>query len=151
MKIRMTLFFPDVNVWVALSVGRHAHNKVAWNWLKSLPADGRLILCRPTQLGILRLLTNQSVMGDYVKTLKEAWAVYDQWKEDPRVLFFQEPGSLDNGFRQATAPLGKQAASKLVADCYLLAFASGCDATLVTFDGGLRSLAKRLNLAAVAP
>jgi len=65
----MTLFFPDLNVWLALSVNRHSHNAVAWTWLNRLPDDTRLIFSRYTQLGLLRLLTNTAVMGDQTLTL----------------------------------------------------------------------------------
>ena len=32
----MTSFFPDLNVWLVLSVGGHRHNAEAWNWLNLL-------------------------------------------------------------------------------------------------------------------
>ena len=147
----MTLFFLDVNVWLALSVEAHAHNKTAWNWLRFLPSDAQLIFSRPTQVGLLRLLTNSSVMGTQTKTLGEAWAIHDQWMEDPRVSFFPEPRDLEKNFRRATAPASKQPASKLVGDCYLLAFAVSSDATLVTLDNGLLSLARKLHFAAISP
>jgi hypothetical protein len=54
----MTLFFPDLNVWLALSVAGHRHNLEAWSWLNLLPREARLIFSRYTQVGLLRLLTN---------------------------------------------------------------------------------------------
>ncbi len=50
-RIRMTLFFPDLNVWLALSVAGHAQS-AAWNWMDSLHGDDRLILSRFTQIGL---------------------------------------------------------------------------------------------------
>ena len=87
----MTLFFSDLNVWLALSVPSHTHSADAWNWMNSLPGDGRLVFSRYTQIGLLRLLTNTSIMGEQTMTLSEAWDVYDRWLEDPRVDFYPEP------------------------------------------------------------
>src|ERR1700722_11636314 len=64
----MTSFFPDVNVWIALSVIHHSHNSAAWQWLGHLPRETSLIFSRYTQVGLLRLLTNQAAMGE--ETLK---------------------------------------------------------------------------------
>lgn len=147
----MTLFFPDVNVWVALSVVDHAHSEVAWNWLRSLPPDARLVFSRITQIGLLRLLSNASVTGKQPLTLREAWGVYDQWLEDPRVEFYPEPRDVDAAFREATKPFDSKSASKAVGDCWLLAFAAGTGATLVTFDRALLELARKRGEAAVMP
>lgn len=88
----MTLFFPDVNVWLALSVGDHSHSDDAWRWVKILPADARLVFSRFTQLGLLHLLTNSAVMGSRPLTLRQAWKVYDRWLEDPRIEFYPNRG-----------------------------------------------------------
>jgi predicted nucleic acid-binding protein len=29
----MTSFFPDLNVWLALSVASHSHSAAAWRWM----------------------------------------------------------------------------------------------------------------------
>jgi len=147
----MTSFFPDLNVWLALSVYGHRHTAEAWNWLNLLPREARLIFSRYTQVGLLRLLTNQSVMGEQTLTLRKAWAVYDQWLDDPRVEFYPEPRGLDAGFRAATAPFAGKAASKWVGDCYLLAFARHSHAALATFDKALHDLAGKLGCSAVVP
>jgi predicted nucleic acid-binding protein len=98
----MTLFFPDLNVWLALSVSSHSHCRKAWRWLNSLPDDVRLLFSRYTQIGLLRLLTNQVAMGEQTLTLRQAWAAYDRWLKDPRVEFYPEPRGLDAAFRHAT-------------------------------------------------
>lgn len=151
MRIRMTLYFPDVNVWVALSVIDHTHNAVAWKWLRSLPGDARLVFCRYTQLGILRLLANAAVTGMQPLTLHEAWGVYDQWMEDPRVDFYPEPRNVDAEFREVMAPFATKPASKWVGDGWLLAFAAEADATLVTFDRALLEFARKRGYAATTP
>lgn len=147
----MISFFPDLNVWLALSVAGHAHNREAWSRLNAVPRGATLIFCRYTNIGLLRLLTNQSVMGEQTLTLRRAWHVYDQWLNDPRVEFFPEPRDLDAAFREAGAPFAGKPASKRVGDCYLLAYAKQCGATLVTFDKALCGLARRENCAAVIP
>lgn len=147
----MTLFFPDLNVWLALSVAGHRHNRDAWNWLNLLPREARLIFSRYTQVGLLRLLTNQSAMGELTLTLRKAWGVYDRWLDDPRVEFYPEPRGLDVGFREATSPFAGKAASKWVGDCYLLAYAKHSHAALVTFDKALYDLAGQQGHSAVIP
>lgn len=147
----MISFFPDLNVWLALSVGGHPHNRDAWHWLNLLPRETRLIFCRYTHVGLLRLLTNQSVMGQQTLTLQKAWGIYDRWLEDPRVEFFPEPRGLDAAFRTATVPFAAKPASKWVGDCYLLAYAKQSSATLVTFDKALYHLAGKCDHSAVIP
>ena len=147
----MTSFFPDLNVWLALSVRVHRHNAGAWHWLNSLPPGARLIFSRYTHIGLLRLLTNQAAMGEQTLTLRKAWGVYDRWLNDPRVEFYPEPRGLEAGFREATAPFVGKAASKWVGDCYLLAYAKHSDAALVTFDKALYDVADKEGYSAVIP
>jgi toxin-antitoxin system PIN domain toxin len=147
----MTSFFPDLNVWLALSVAGHVHNAEAWRWLNLLPREARLIFSRYTHVGLLRLLTNEAVMGEQTLTLRKAWGVYDQWQRDPRVEFYPEPRGLDAEFREATEPFGGRSASKWVGDCYLLAYAKQSQAALVTFDRALYRLAGAKAFPAVIP
>jgi hypothetical protein len=86
----------------------------------AFPDDARLIFSRFTQLGLIRLLTNNAVMGDKTLTLGEAWTVYDRWLQDPRVEFYPEPRNMDAGFRLATEPFAARTASKWVGDCWHL-------------------------------
>ena len=147
----MTSFFPDLNVWLALSVAGHRHNGDAWTWLGLLPERSRLIFSWYTQLGLLRLLTNPAVMEEHTLTLGKAWGVYDRWLKDPRVVFYPEPRNLEKTFREVTAPFAGKAASKWVGDCYLLAWAAQSDAALVTFDRALYDLARKRGWTAVIP
>jgi toxin-antitoxin system PIN domain toxin len=147
----MTLFFPDLNVWLALSHAANSHHTDAARWHKLLARGDKLIFSRYTQIGLLRLLTSAAVMGDQVLKLREAWQVYDRWLEDPRVEFYLEPRGVDSTFREITRPLASQPASKAVGDCWLLAFAADIQATLVTFDSALYSLAKKRGLSSMIP
>jgi len=150
-KPRMTLFFPEINVWLALCDAGHPHNTTAWNWLGNLAADEHLVLSRFTQLGILRLLTNRAAMGDKTLTLGEAWDVYERWLEDSRVEFLPEPRQIDAEFRKATKPFSAMQATKWVPDCWLLAFAEAAQARLVTFDRALFEFALKRRHSAVIP
>jgi hypothetical protein len=147
----MVSLFPDLNVWIALSVAGHSHNAEAWNWLRLLPREVRLIFSRYTQVGLLRLLTNESAMGEQTLTLKKAWGVYERWVTDPRVEFYPEPRGMEAAFREATAPFAAKPASKWVGDCYLLAFSKQSGAALVTFDKALHEAARKHGHAAIIP
>ena len=139
-----SFLFPDINVWVALTHGGHLHHLVARDWFDSLEADVRFCFCRFTQLGLLRLLTAEAVMGDDVMHQPEAWSVYDCWLEDDRVSFLEEPSGLERRFRALTRMT--QAAPKAWADAYLSAFAETSQLTLVTFDLAFRGRAKPIIL-----
>jgi len=147
----MISFFPDLNVWVALSDQSHVHNRQAWMWLQFLPREARLIFSRYTHIGLLRLLTSEAVMGPATLTLEKAWRVYDTWLGDPRVEFYPEPGGLDAALRDATAPFAASQASKWLGDCYLLAFSKESHTILVTFDRQLLAFARKNGYQAVMP
>jgi uncharacterized protein len=83
-KILTTSYLPDVNVWLALSWANHQHSDAAWDWF-SKHDDHKFFFCRLTQLGLLRLLATSAIMGTDVRTIGEAWKVYDRWLEDSRV------------------------------------------------------------------
>ena len=134
-----TFLFPDVNVWLALAHEIHPHHPSAIAWGSSLDNDAAVYFCRFTQLGLLRLLTNQSAMGHEVLSQSQAWAVYDAFLANSGNRMMEEPAGIDPLFRQFTG--GNQASTKLWADAYLAAFAQAANLTLVTFD---RALAGRL-------
>jgi toxin-antitoxin system PIN domain toxin len=131
---------------VALTHGRHVHHLVAHDWFESLPGGVRFCFCRFTQLGLLRLLTAEAVMGDEVMTQTDAWDVYDRWLDDDRVRLLEEPPELELAFRSRTR--SRYAATKAWADAYLAAFAETSQVTLVTFDQSLRGQVKPIVLLA---
>jgi toxin-antitoxin system PIN domain toxin len=135
-----TSLFPDINVWVALTYEGHVHHTAAAAWFAELPPDLTLAFCRFTQLGLLRLLTTAAVMSDEVMTQPRAWAAYDRWLQDARVMFVDEPPEIEQRFRSLTRR--RQPATKDWADSFLAAFATAGQLTLVTFDRGLRAKAK---------
>ena len=133
-----SFLFPDINVWLALSYERHVHYAAARAWFESLGADARICFCRFTQIGLLRLLTTDAVMGgDEVLSQVDAWGVYDRWLEDDRILIVEEPSTLEPRFRAFSQH--QRPASKDWADSYLSAFAETAGLQLVTFDRALGS------------
>jgi hypothetical protein len=134
-RFTISSVFPDVNVWLALSTPDHQHFAVAWNWYMALPDESVLAFCRFTQLGLLRLLTTRSVMGQGTLTQAEAWQAYDRWIEAAGAEFAEEPDGLEPIFRSLSGT--QQASPKEWADGYLAAFAEAAQLTLVTFDKAL--------------
>jgi len=136
----MNSYFPDVNVWLAVTAGNHQHHVSALLWLDSIK-DGNVGFCRITQLSFLRLLTHPAIMKDQVLSPSLAWRLFDQTLEDDRIVFFEEPEAtqLLQEFRVLTsAPRFSRAQWP---DAYLTAFARVAGLTLVTFDRGLKALA----------
>ena len=143
-RFTKSFLFPDINVWVALTYEGHLHHVIAHDWLRAVHADSRFFFCRFTQLGLLRLLTAEAVMGDEVMNQQEAWGAYDRWLQDERVDYVDEPPGLENRFRSITRL--RHAATKHWADSYLTAFAAASHLTVVTFDRAFRAKATPLVL-----
>ena len=123
-----------------MSLGQHTYHEIALRWYKSI-GPGKLLFCRFTMLGYIRLLTNQQVMGDNIFSLEAALEMYDMWMRDARVEIAPEPRGADRGFRIAVGLIGHQPATKAINDCYLVGFAEAADAQIVTFDKGLAKTA----------
>lgn len=133
-----SFLFPDVNVWLALSYQRHVHHPAAKAWFERLDENARLCFCRFTQLGLLRLLTTDAVMGeDKVLSQAEAWRVYDRLNSDERILFLEEPSTMEATFRALSRDT--RPAPKDWADFYLMAFAAVAGLRLATFDKALHA------------
>jgi uncharacterized protein len=134
-------YLPDVNVWIALYSPAHVHHVAALQWFDS--TEERLVFCRVTQMGFLRLVTNRHVMHNNALTPAAAWGAYDDLLSIGYVAFVNEPPDLEASWRSGvTAERGGSAWT----DAYLAAFAASGDLTLVTFDAQLarRSRGARL-------
>jgi hypothetical protein len=123
----------DVNFLLALCYDGHIHHPPALARFEQ-QGDAVILICRNTQMGLLRLLTNRSVMGEAVCTQQQAWAVYDAITRDMHFEFSPEPEGLENFLRQYSA--SNQVTPKLWQDAYLAAFARAANLHLVTFDRG---------------
>jgi toxin-antitoxin system PIN domain toxin len=125
---------PDVNVWLALTIGEHVHHAPATAWLdKCTDAIG---FCRVTQMGFLRLLTNSHVMAGDALTALRAWTILDAYLQDDRFRKLPEPAGLEEQWRS----FSKRPSSgpNVWTDAYLAAFAIASRCTLVTFDKAFR-------------
>jgi len=90
-------------------------------------------------MGLLRLLTNQKIMGADVLSCVQAWGAYHGIFTDSRIQFAHEPLALEREWQKITTT--DRAAHKVWTDAYLVAFARASDMQLVTLDRGLRSAA----------
>jgi toxin-antitoxin system PIN domain toxin len=126
-------YLADVNVWFALVYVAHVHYSIATAWFEAVAAD-QTAMCRITQSGLLRLLTNPKAMGPDVLTAAEAWTTYDKLRSDVRVTFAAEPSGLEIAWRAMTRQ--PHAGPNFWTDAYLSAFAQAGDYTVVTFDRG---------------
>jgi uncharacterized protein len=124
---------PDVNVWIALVVAEHVGHEAASAWYRG-PEWDLLVFSRVTQMGFLRLLTNQHIMGREAVDLKGAWEILDQVRHDKNIRFARETAGIEDRWRAlcAAGTLGKNAWT----DAYLAAFAEVSGFTIVTFDIG---------------
>lgn len=136
-----SLVFPDVNVWLALTLKGHKHHTQAWHWYQGLSRSADLVFCRFTQLGFLRLLTLESAAGEFVMNQRQAWAAYDRWVKEAECLFEDEPLGLEPELRMFSD--GIRPSPQQWADAYLAAFAAARSMELVTFDKALSQRAKR--------
>jgi toxin-antitoxin system PIN domain toxin len=95
------IFLLDVNLWVALAFQKHAHHAVAKAWFNGLTND-ECAFCRMTQQGFLRLASNPKVLGDEAVPMSMAWAIFDGFVDDPRVIFADEPNQVEVQWRSKT-------------------------------------------------
>lgn len=129
----------DVNLWLATIVEAHPHHRRALDWWRqaALRAGSKVYFCRVTQLGLLRLLTNATVMGTSVRSSPQAWEHYAALSEQRPVGFLQEPRNFERAFRELSSAHKRRSAGMWM-DAYLAAFATTANAVLVTFDRGFR-------------
>src|SRR5580700_874547 len=130
------LNFLDANVWLALLWSRHVHSERAREWFDR-SADEQFFFSRFTQLTVLRLLTTESIMGKDVRSLSQAWNLWDRIWADSRIDFLTEPDNLEMEFR-AHARLTSRS-PKVWANTYLISFAIVAGLRLVTFDRAMQS------------
>lgn len=135
----------DVNLWLATTVAEHPHHEAARRWWTAdvLPSGASVAFCRVTQLGLLRLVTNKSVMGRQRLTISQAWAHYDRLSAQAPVTYADEPPGLSEVMRGLS--VGERSAKNFWTDAYLAAFARCCGFRIATFDKGFKKFAE-LNL-----
>lgn len=122
----------DVNFLVALGHGAHQHAARAAAWLGRQTGSPAVALCRVSQMGFLRILTNRSWLQSEVRTAAEAWSAWATILADDRFVFLDEPPGLERGWRELTS--GLPSGRSVETDGYLAAFALAADLPVLTFD-----------------
>jgi toxin-antitoxin system PIN domain toxin len=126
---------PDTNIWLALAVSTHTHHHAALKWLETQSVQNSLCFCRSTQQSFLRLLTTTGVMSAYglaALSNKDAWAAYEAFVADDRIVFQIEPSDLVVVWKKLAAR--RTSSPKLWMDAYLASFAIAMGAELITID-----------------
>lgn len=124
---------PDINFWIAVSFQAHVHHGSAKAWMQQAGKQS-CCLCRVTQMGFLRLITNPKVLRGDAVSMAQAWRAFDELISDERVAFAEEPGGIEDAWRSLTQ---LQTSSQNVwSDAYLAAFAQAAAFEVVTFDRG---------------
>ena len=94
--------FPDINVWLALTLSGHSHHASARAWLEGQQVTDSIFFCRSTQEGLVRLLTTAEMLHAYelpLLTNREAWAVVENFMEDERITFANEPSGVADAWK----------------------------------------------------
>jgi hypothetical protein len=125
--------FLDANVWLALTVEAHTHHGRAKAYWEAEAAPS-VVFCRVTQMALLRLLTNRSVMAAQVLSPAAAWAKCAELLAPPEVRLAAEPVAVEGTWKRHCAT--SRTSPNLWTDAYLAAFASTAGMRLVTFDKG---------------
>jgi hypothetical protein len=125
----------DVNVWLAAAWARHEHHPVAKRWIDA--AEDDLAFCRVTQMALLRLITNPTIMQRDAVSRRQAWDVVDRLMADPRTRFLNEPEGLPALW--VTFSKRDDRNHLLWTDDYLAAFAHAARAELVTLERACRA------------
>jgi uncharacterized protein len=120
----------DVGVWLAAVWARHVHHRTVATWFDQQTES--FALCRVTQMSLMRLLSNEAVMGHDALSRSAAWNLFDQLRADDRILWADEPVHLEPVWRALSARDDKS--HKLWTDDYLAAFAQAGGLSLATLD-----------------
>ncbi len=128
----------DVNVRLATLVAEHPHHDPATRWWREavLPAGEDVAFCRLTQLGLLRLLTSESVMGRQRLDHAHAWAAFTEVAAQASVKFLKEPTGIDEHLADLCSR--EPSSPGYWSDAYLAAFARAGRHRFATFDRGFR-------------
>ncbi len=128
----------DVNVWLATLVAEHPHHEAAHRWWRTevLPDADHVAFCRLTQLGLLRLLSSERVMGAQRMDHALAWTTCRNVAAQKNVDVLDEPAGLDTHLANLCTRRGSS--PSFWSDAYLAAFALAGRHRVATFDRGFR-------------
>jgi toxin-antitoxin system PIN domain toxin len=128
----------DVNLWLATLVEEHDHHSLAVDWWRdeALSSGARVAFCRITQLGLLRLVTNETVMGKKKRSIDQAWQDYEQLLSQEPIIYVDEPEGVESLMKDLCAMV--ESSRNFWTDAYLSAFAIAIGFSFATFDKGFR-------------
>jgi len=122
---------PDLDVWLALSSSEHPHRSAALAYWRDLAGE-KLAFCCITSLGLLRLLTNSTVMDGQPLTAKEAWGAYQFWRSREFVIALHEEPEHETALADWIER--GVVSSRLWTDAYLASLAVAAGHRIVSFD-----------------
>jgi toxin-antitoxin system PIN domain toxin len=128
----------DINAWLALFLEGHAQHAVARTWYEGTELlAGDLKFCRPTEMGLLRLLTQKKVMqaclSQTYSNESAAQFLADILRDEAVGMSYEVPGTRALWLALARSP---QPSPNQWMDAYLAAMAITNDLQMVTFDQG---------------
>jgi len=131
----MKISLPDVNLLVALLAETHPFQSKSLAWWEGRE-NHSVAICRVTQMGMLRVLTNAKALPAGACTIPRAWDLVDELLSDQRAFFKHETADVESIWKQMTRAAG--VGPSAWTDAYLAAFAHGHGYEFVTFDRGFR-------------
>jgi hypothetical protein len=128
----------DVNVWLATLVADHPHHEAVSLWWRTtvIPDRQHVAFCRVTQLGLLRLLSNERVMGPSRMDHMQAWDAVRAVVAQEHVGVREEPAGIEQQLADFCARRGSSPG--FWTDAYLAAFAMAGGYRFASFDRGFR-------------
>lgn len=128
----------DVNVWLAILVAEHSHHDAASLWWRTtvIPDRHRVAFCRLTQLGLLRLLCSERVMGPSRMNHAQAWEAVRAVVAQEHVSVQDEPAGVER--QMAGFCVRRSSSPGFWTDAYLAAFALAGGHRFATFNRGFR-------------
>lgn len=133
----------DVNVVLPLLMPQHRAHAAAREWLSG-QSIRQVYWAWPTQLGVLRLLSQPKVMGAGTLAPERALQVWNELTDATRLQPVKEtPPALGQHLLRLVT--GRSPTPNLWTDAWLAALAISLDLEMITFDQGFRSF-ERLKL-----
>ena len=130
----------DVNVLFALLVAGHPHHPVCWSWWEGR-VDRSVLLCWPTRMGVLRLMTHSRAMGGAPVSPEAALSAWNQLAADPRTIWTEPSEGLDPLLRRFVE--GRSPTPTLWSDAWLAAHAEALGCGLASLDADFQSFGLR--------
>lgn len=132
-------YLADCTVLLPLVDEAHEHHKGARQWFSRLTPSDAMLLCRHSQLNLMRLMASENVMHGAALRMLDSWVLTTRLAAAPGTRFAPEPPGLDATWRGLCEAAGTH--PKRVHDTYLAAFAICRRCRLVTYDTDFREYA----------